>query len=269
MKGVGWIRRGLRLLLILVFCLLMYLVGVLVKVLTLPFPSAYFPLLCRATRLWGYGMAGIMGMRIRVSGPRPRAPFYLVSNHISYMDILLVCAVCPAWFISKSEVASWPGIGPLTRIGPTIYIDRETRRDVQRMNRQIADLVVKGGAVGFFPEGTTTSGEELLPFKPSLFQPAVEMQLPVTTAAIVYETRPGMPPPSKVVAWFGDADFAPHISRLLKQPGFTVHIRFGDKTLQSGNRKDLAKMAEQQIADTLREMKASGTHRTRPSDRRS
>ncbi|MDF3129517.1 lysophospholipid acyltransferase family protein [Kiritimatiellaeota bacterium B1221] len=255
MMGIGTVRRVGRILLIVIFCLIMFAVGVVIRIVTLPRPEKRYKLLYPATSFWGYGMAWIMGMRIKVEGPRPRTPFFLVSNHISYMDILLVCAVCPAWFISKSEVASWPGIGPLTRMGPTIFIDREIRRDVKRMNHLIADLVLDGGAVGFFPEGTTTHGEELLPFKPSLFQPAVEMNLPVTTAAIAYETRPGMAPPSELIAWYGDADFAPHVGHLLKQPGFSVAIRFGEQAITAGDRKELAQRSHAQIKQDLIRLK--------------
>ncbi len=255
MIWVGSLRRVVRIFLILIFCLLMYALGVVIKIITLPCPQKRYKFLYPATSFWGYGMAWLMGMRIKVEGPRPRAPFFLVSNHLSYMDILLVCAVCPAWFISKSEVASWPGIGPLTRIGPTIYINREIRRDVKRMNQLIADLVLNGGAVGFFPEGTTTNGEELLPFKPSLFQPAVEMGLAVTTAAIAYETRPGMPPVTDVIAWYGDEEFAPHIARLLKEPGFTVRIRFGEQTITASDRKELALLTYAQIQKDLDHLK--------------
>jgi 1-acyl-sn-glycerol-3-phosphate acyltransferase len=202
-------------------------------------------------------MAWIFGMKIKASGPRPQAPFFLVSNHLSYTDIFLVCAVCPAWFISKSEVASWPGIGALTRIGPTIYINREMRKDVKRMNQLIGSLVKNREAVGFFPEGTTTDGEEVLPFKPSLFQPAIEMNLPVTTAAIAYVTREGMPPASEIIAWYGDTKFAPHVGRLLGQPGFTAHILFGSEKVTADDRKILAKKSHTQVCELLSELKGA------------
>lgn len=255
MKWVEGIRRALRIILCLVFCLMMYLVGAIIKLFTLKNHPARFKITCRATSFWGHGMALIFGMKIKVSGPVPAAPFFLVSNHVSYTDVLLVCAVCPAWFISKSEVASWPGIGALTRIGPTIYIDRGMRKDVKRMNQLIGSLVKNGEAVGFFPEGTTTSGEDVLPFKPSLFQPAVEMNLPVTTAAISYKTRAGMSPAEKIVAWYGDMEFAPHASHLLGQPGFTAHIQFGSETITADNRKDLAKQSHAQVAELLYKLK--------------
>ncbi|MDA3873330.1 MAG: lysophospholipid acyltransferase family protein, partial [Kiritimatiellae bacterium] len=155
MNGRSLTRLIPRATLSLLFCLLMYLVGLIIKLMTLGQPRLRYRIVARATSFWGHVMARIWGMRIRVSGRAPTAPFFLVSNHVSYTDILLLCAVSPAWFVSKSEVAGWPGIGALTRIGPTIYIDRKSRKDVHRMNHLIRTLVEDGGGVGFFPEGTT------------------------------------------------------------------------------------------------------------------
>lgn len=245
------LRRWIRIPLTVAFSLAMWLAGVPLKLATLRLPALRYRLLCRATSLWGYGVARIWGMRIRVEGPRPKAPFFLVSNHIGYTDIVLVCAVCPAWFISKAEVARWPGIGPLTRMGLAVYIDRESRRDVHRMNRLVADLVRNGGAVGFFPEGTTSDGSAVLPFKPSLLQPAIELGIPVTVAAISYQTPPGQPPPSELVAWVGDEEFAPHAMRLLAAPGFTATIRFSGETVTADNRKDLALATRQAVIKLL------------------
>lgn len=251
MSGAGWTRLILRATLSLFFCLLMSLAGLLIKLFTLGQSGLRYRIVIRATRFWGRTMAWIWGMRIRVSGPRPSAPFFLVSNHLSYTDILLLCAVCPAWFVSKSEVADWPGIGALTRIGPTVYIDRESRKDVHRLHQLIRSLVEDGGGVGFFPEGTTSDGRDVLPFKPSLFQAAVDLRIPVTTAAICYETPDGLPPPEQWVAWIGDESFAPHVKRLLSGPGFTAHIRFSPDTLHADNRKELALRARAKVRELL------------------
>jgi 1-acyl-sn-glycerol-3-phosphate acyltransferase len=245
-----YIRLGLTVLL----CLVMWLIAAIFKLFTGFKPKLQYRVICRMMSIWGHTVSRIWGMRIHVSGPRPKAPFFLVTNHISYTDILLVCAVCPAWFISKAEVASWPGIGPLTRMANTIYINRETRRDVGRMNKLIADLVRDGGGVGFFPEGTTTDGTEVLPFKPSLLQPAVDLEIPVTMAAIAYRTQPGQPPASEHVAWIGDDAFAPHAKQLLSGKTFDVYIRFADETCIGDNRKTLAVRTREVIVKTLAEL---------------
>jgi len=236
--------------------LFMFFVAVLFRGLTFGRPAARYRGINRMMRIWAWGTAWIWGMRIRVEGTPPTEPFFLVSNHLGYTDILVVCAVCPAWFISKSEVAKWPGIGPLTRMGHTIFIDRETRRDVHRMNRLVAELIRDGGAVGFFPEGTTTDGTDVLPFKPSLLQPAVELGLPVTPAAIAYTTPADAPSPAELIAWVGDADFGPHLLHLLAHRGFTARIRFGDADVRADDRKELARLSREAVQGLLRELNA-------------
>jgi 1-acyl-sn-glycerol-3-phosphate acyltransferase len=256
---MGPLRFSLRLILTVLYSLILWLTAAVAKLFIGLWPRVRYRLVCRLMRVWGHGIARIWGMRIRVEGTPPTAPFFLLSNHISYTDIILVCAVTPAWFISKSEVAAWPGIGALTRMANTIFIDRETRRDVGRMNRLIADLIEDGGAVGFFPEGTTTDGTDVLPFKPSLLQPAVEMDMPVTLAAIAYRTRPGQPPAEEHVAWVGDTEFAPHAKTLLSGRGFDVRIRFADEPLHCTSRKELAVQSRDRIAAMVQDLRESWT----------
>ncbi|MCC5847550.1 MAG: 1-acyl-sn-glycerol-3-phosphate acyltransferase [Verrucomicrobia bacterium] len=251
---MGRIRLVLRVIASVLFCLVMWLYALWVKFITRNDMRRRYRLTCRGMSFWGHVTARIFGMSIRVHGTPPEAPFFLVTNHISYTDILLLCATCPAWFISKAEVAKWPGIGALTRSGNTLFLDRETRRDVHRMNKIIADLVREGGGVGFYPEGTTTDGTTILPFKPSLLQPAIELGIPVNVGAIAYETPPGTPPPSKWVAWIGDDEFSPHAKRLLSAPGFTAHVSFGEQTVRADDRKELAKRAHSAVSQLYDEL---------------
>ena len=247
-------RLALRIATCVLYSFVMFLLAWIIRLATWNRPRSRYRALARATSVWGHGVARIWGMRVRVEGSPPRDPFYLVCNHISYTDIVLLCAVTPAWFVSKSEVASWPGIGPLTRTALTVFIDRETRKDVRRMNTRIADLVRDGGSVGFFPEGTTFDGTTIHPFKPSLLQPAIELGIPVTVAAISYRTPPGSPPPEELVAWIGDDAFAPHAKRLLASPGFTATIRFAEEKVQAEDRKQLAAQAREVMLDLHRQL---------------
>ncbi len=253
------LRLVLRLTGSILFSSLMWLLAAICKLVFCFNTQWRYRIICRLMSIWGHGVAWFWGMRIQVEGTPPDAPFFLLSNHVSYTDIVLVCAVTPGWFVSKSEVASWPGIGPLTRIAHTIFINRETRRDVGRMNTLIGDLVTKGGGVGFFPEGTTSDGSQVLPFKPSLLQPAIDLNFPVTLAAICYQTLPGQPPAETEVAWYGDDEFAPHAANLLSGPGFKVRIRFAEETLRCTDRKELAKNAHHQISSMLTELRESWT----------
>jgi len=246
---MGTLRFGLRLIASVLYCFVMWLYAQALNFRHRRDTQARYHALCRGMSQWGHGISRIFGMKIRVHGTPPQMPFFLVTNHISYTDILLLCATSPAWFISKADVAKWPGIGALTRSANTLFLDRETRRDVHRMNQVIARLVLDGGGVGFYPEGTTSDGSEILPFKPSLLQPAVEHKLPVHVGAIAYETDPGEPPPEQLVAWVGDESFGPHARRLLAAKGFTAHVKFGGQTYTANDRKELSRLTRGAIID--------------------
>lgn len=243
------IRFGVRVLLSFLFSFTMYLVAAGCRLFHPKDQKKMFNALCNATSFWGYGVAWIWGMKIEVTGTKPRHPFYLISNHISYTDIVLLCAVSPAWFISKADVAGWPGIGALTRMALTVFIDRETRRDVARMNTLIGNLIAEGGSVGFFPEGTTSDGSTIQPFKPSLLQPAVELTFPVSLAVIAYQTPSGGLPPEELVAWYGDDELGPHARRLLGTRGFRARVYFDPDPVTGSDRKDIAQKAHSRMLD--------------------
>jgi 1-acyl-sn-glycerol-3-phosphate acyltransferase len=185
-------------------------------------------------------VARIIGMRLCIRGKPPKAPFILVANHISFTDILALCTVSPGCFVSKAEVANWPGLGPLVAATHAIFLRRETREDIRRVNQSIANLLDQGGGILFFPEGTTSDGRDVRPFKSSLFQPAIEAGLPVHCAALAYTTPQGTPRPEKLVALTGEVPFGRHLKRLLSAPGFTAHLRFSDLPFVADNRKQLA-----------------------------
>ena len=249
------LRFLLRSLLTALFSLVMYLVGALIRLAVFWKPHGFYRPLCIATSIWGNGVARIWGMNIKVSGTKPSTPFFMVSNHISYTDIVLLCAVSPAWFVSKSEVSSWPGIGKLTQMALTVFIDRETRKDVSRMNTLIADLVRKGGSVLFFPEGTTSDGNAIQPFKSSLLQPAIDLNIPVHVAVIDYTTPEEEPPPEELVAWIDDDEFAPHLKCLLSSSGFTARVHFAEEPVSAPDRKTLSEAAREIMIQTHRELR--------------
>lgn len=212
-------------------------------------PEKRYRLICEGMRAYCRAVAWIIGMTLRLHGTPPKAPFFLVANHINFTDIPLLCALCPGWFVSKAEVANWPVLGSLTRNTHTLFLDRNKRHDVQRVNQRIAERVRQGDGVVFFPEGTTSDGTSVRPFQPSLLQPAIELDIPVHCAAIVYTTPPGAPPPSELVGWDGGTAFGTHAKTLLSTPGFTAHVHFSEQTVQAKTRKQLALEAQALVAN--------------------
>ncbi len=110
----------------------------------------------------------------------------LVSNHVSWLDIFVINAVLPATFVSKADVAKWPLVGWMCTRAGTLYIERGSKSGARRANQGIAGALASGAVVAICPEGTTTYGDDLLPFHAALFQPAVEANAAVLPVALRY-----------------------------------------------------------------------------------
>lgn len=195
-------------------------------------------------RRWALATARVVGMRRARRGPVPRGPGLLVANHVGYVDVLLLAAETGAVFVSKAEVRGWPLVGRTSRAMGTLFVPRGDKRALAEVNAAIAAALAAGRLVGFFPEGTTTDGESLLPFRPSLFEPAIGGQAPVWCAAVRYTTPPSAPPASRVVAWFDEPSFVRHALRLLALPRFDAEVVFAAESLVGASRKELAERSE-------------------------
>lgn len=194
-----------------------------------------------AFRHWARLCLRILGCRLRVEGAPPPAPFVLVANHLSYVDIPALAACTDVWFIAKMEMRSWPAVGMLCRSVGTIFIDRTLNRDVLRVNRLIEDVLQNEGCgVAFFPEGTSTQGFEVARFRTSLLDLPARGGMPVHAAALTYQTPPGEPPAHLSVCWWGDAPLFPHAQRLFELPRFDAVVRFAPEPVREKDRKRLA-----------------------------
>lgn len=193
-----------------------------------------------AFELWTRSFVVVSGMKIEVIGEAPKPPFFLVSNHLSYVDIAALRAVAPGVFVAKHEIKDWFLAGRIVRDMGIIFIDRKNRRDIPRAGAEIIQRLSDGEGVIVFPEGTSTKGEEILPFNSSFFEFAAKTDLPVSYASISYRTPPGGPTASEVVCWWDDTTFLAHMYRLFKVREFTAVINFGDEPILNIDRKKLA-----------------------------
>lgn len=189
---------------------------------------------------WSRVVVRILGGRTEVHGTPPAAPFFLASNHLGYLDILVLAQVAPAVFVSKAEVRRWPVIGWLTRLADTLYIDRERKSDIPRANATIAAAIARGDGVALFPEGSSSESDFVMPVRPPLLEVAATNGIPVSVAALYFETRPGDPHAHRAICYYGDMVFADHVWKLLHLRGFTVTMRFGADTVYARDRKALA-----------------------------
>ncbi len=180
----------------------------------------------------------------------PRAPFVLVSNHLSYVDILVLASQLDTVFVSKYEVADWPILGVLCRAMGTVFLNRESRRDLSRVLEEMNDHLEHDCGIVFFPEGTSTNGSHVLQFRPSLLEIAVRLKQPVAYASLRYVTPDGSSV-ANVVCWWGDAPFVKHFLRLISLPGFRAELLFGAQPISSSDRKVLAAELREAVAAQL------------------
>ena len=199
-------------------------------------------------------LLAILGARVEVWGEPPSAPFLLVANHQSYVDVLVLASRLDIVFVAKSEVADWPVLGVLCRLMGTIFIDRKRSRDIPRVLGEVDRALGLGQGVILFPEATTTGGEGVQKFRPALLEVAARSALPVGYATISYATPPGSPPAQEAVCWWGGMTFLGHIFALASLPGFRARLTFGAERFQDDDRKRLAQSLWHAVAGQFREV---------------
>jgi 1-acyl-sn-glycerol-3-phosphate acyltransferase len=202
-------------------------------------------------RSWARLTNTLLGIRVESRGTPPRIPFFLVSNHLSYMDIVAFASRLDCVFVAKSEVANWPVLGLLCRSMGTIFVNRNSRVDVLRVNRVIEKALRNGKGVLLFPEGTSTPGTEVLPFHSALLEPAVQQGCPVSFATVSYRTPVGQPPAHLSVCWWGEMSFLAHFYQLLHLKSVEAALVFGSYSIRADDRKVLARKLWQAVSEEL------------------
>ena len=200
-------------------------------------------------RLWARLFARILGMKIEIIGTPPRPPFFLVSNHLSYTDIPAFRAVVDGVFVAKADIRNWFMAGRIVDDMGAIFINRQNRRDIPRAGEQIIERLDNGEGVIVFPEGTSTKGEEVLPFNSSFLEFAAKKDLPVSYASISYKTPVNEPDASDAVCWWQDISFVEHLWRLFQVKEYTAVINFGEEPIQNHNRKELAHELREKVKE--------------------
>ena len=252
---MGWVRVGLRgvpLAVVVFGCLLVLLAMRLIEWplfgLRRPWTPYITQFVCRSAFL-------ILGMGYTRVGTPMRGAGAVVSNHASWLDIFALNAAKRIYFVSKSEVATWPGIGWLARATGTVFIKRD-RREVSSQIEVFRSRLVAGHKLLFFPEGTSTDGLQVLPFKPTLFaaffDPVLAKTMRLQPVTLRYSSPIGGDP--RFYGWWGDMDYAPHLLATLaaRQQGSVTVIYHPPVQLSDyANRKVLAKALEDQVRSGL------------------
>lgn len=208
--------------------------------------------------LWCRVVCRLAGLRVRILGtPHTTGPTLYVSNHVSYLDIAVLSRGLEGVYVAKSEVARWPLFGTIARLTGSIFV---SRRPVEaRVQRQaVRAHLGKGGSLLLFPEGTSTDGTSVAPFKAALFDIAgihgSQIRLAVQPISLAYtraiDGTPLTGPYKDLYCWYGDMTLLPHLLRVLGLRGAEVELRY-HPTVQPGrfaSRKALARHCEEQVA---------------------
>ena len=206
------------------------------------FARRYHAVLCR-----------LIGLRVQVVGTPSRDPSVLfVSNHSSWLDILVLGATIEAAFVSKSEVGQWPVVGTVARLGRTVFVSRK-RNSTGKEAEEIQQRLRRGDSIILFPEGTSNDGTRVLPFRSSFLAVAAEAKQ-VQPVSLVYDRLGGLPACRRdrpLFAWYGDMDIATHFWRIARRSGARATVLLHDPADPAAfpDRKALTAAASDVVAE--------------------
>lgn len=202
-----------------------------------------------------------LGIHTHVQG-QPGVRGLVVANHLSYLDILVLSAAAPCFFVAKMEIGGWPFFGRAARIGGTIFVDRGSLESALSVARQMSERMQLpiNVPVLMFPEGTSTDGRQVLRFHSRLIDPATSLSMPITTAAIRYVIGDGTP--EIELCWYDDMTFVGHMWKVLGVGDFWADLRFGSTQVYKDRRQaadathdEIVAMREASAAETAAELR--------------
>lgn len=205
-------------------------------------PMHYHRIVCR-----------ILGIRVEVIGDAPRrGPLLIASNHVSWLDIVVLSAVAPVSFVAKKDVATWPFFGRLAHLQRSVFVDRDRRHATGGAHDEMRDRLRDGDMLVLFAEGTSGDGRSVLPFKSSFFGAAETTGVGVQPVTLAYRGHRNLPMNRRLLpsyAWYGDMDLVPHLLGALRLGPIEVTVVcHPELSLQGGaTRKDLARHAEAEV----------------------
>ncbi len=195
---------------------------------------------------WSRIVCQILKLRITISGHQDPEAGLIVSNHVSWLDIIAIGSKIPCQFVSKEDVAHWPIVGIIAKGIGTLFIRRGDAQQSSSVTETMAWLLKRGYRLAIFPEGTTSRGEGVLRFHSKLFWPAELAGIKVQALSLSYRHR------AKTEAPFVDDDeFLPHLLRILRLPYIDLHLTYCDSIQGGLSYREISKKTREQILETL------------------
>lgn len=209
---------------------------------SIAFGRQYHAVLCR-----------LIGLKVQVVGAPSRGPSVLfVSNHSSWLDVLVLGSVLEAAFVSKAEVGQWPVVGLVARLGRTVFVSRK-RSGTGKEAEEIQERLAAGDSIILFPEGTSNDGTRVLPFRSS-FLAVASAAREVQPVSLVYDRLGGLPACRRdrpLFAWYGDMDIATHFWRIARRSGARATVLLHEPADPAAfpDRKALTAAASEVVAE--------------------
>ncbi len=193
-----------------------------------------------------------MGIRVKRVGENEqeeqrRINNLIVSNHLSYTDVLVICAYYPACFVTSVEIRDTPFLGHICKLGGCVFVERRNKRNLGTEIQEVTDALKTGLDVVIFPEATSTNGAEVIRFRRPLFKAAIDSKISIKPITINYRYLDGKEVNLEnrdIVFWYGDMTFADHLWGFLKLKKIEVDLCVG-KDLQIGEEADYGILAEE------------------------
>ncbi len=199
-------------------------------------------------------LLALFGVRHTTCGVFPDGSALLVANHLGWLDIVVLVARADCAFVAKREVSQWPVIGAVGRRLGVVFVERRPSRDLRRAVSELEARLREGAKVVLFPEGTTTDGRTVLPFKSSLLEAAVRAEAPVIPITL---RASAISDPSPL-CWIGDETLLANLPRVRACRGARIEVDIGDPLLASTGRKVVSVQARATIVDRLRRRPLAG-----------
>jgi 1-acyl-sn-glycerol-3-phosphate acyltransferase len=201
-------------------------------------------------------LRAILRIHVRVDGePVPGRTVLFVSNHVSWVDIVVIGSLAPVAFVAKSEVRKWPLVGITAKMQRTVFVDRALRHQAADAVSEIVKRLAGGTSVVLFAEGTSSDGNRVLPFRSALVGAVRQAAAQAGTGVLIqpmsicYTGQHGIPMGRQqrpLVAWYGDLDFMPHIRDFITRGAVDAVVSYGAPLAADGgaDRKAMAKTLE-------------------------
>jgi len=205
---------------------------------------------------WYRSFLSLMRVNVHLEGEWPTKPTLVVANHTSWLDIPVLGAQGPVSFVAKADIAKWPVIGWIAALTSTIFVAREKRMSTGETRDTIRRAMERGRTVILFPEGTSSDGNKVLPFKSALFGAVHYAGTPVVPIGVAYVKRGGLNiarNQRRQIAWYGDLSLLPHFWSILTGPPILVTLAVGPD-VAGDDRKTLARGAEARVRSMVANM---------------